>query len=151
MNGIALSLLLLTSGWSTADVVAVQDGDTITIRAETGETRRVRLSRIDAPELAQPHGTTARAELVKLVRRRQVLLVHHGRDRYDRLLADVFVDGQWVNQVMVDCGHAWHYTAYDRSEPIARAQQEARDNRRGLWAAETEPDLPWEWRKKRHR
>ena len=43
----------------TAHVVRIIDGDTIHVRDITGETHRIRLAMIDAPEREQPFGTEA--------------------------------------------------------------------------------------------
>ena len=69
--------------------VHVIDGDTFRYGTE-----RVRLRGIDTPELNEPGGQAARLRLEELLRSGPVRVVPHGRDVYDRLVADVFVDGQ---------------------------------------------------------
>ena len=69
--------------------VHVVDGDTFRYGTE-----RVRLRGIDTPELTEPGGPAARLRLEELVRSGPVRIVPHGRDVYDRVVADVFVDGQ---------------------------------------------------------
>ena len=71
--------------------VHVVDGDTFRYGAE-----RVRLRGIDTPELNEPGGQAARLRLEELLRNGPVHIVPHGRDVYDRTVADVFVDGQNV-------------------------------------------------------
>jgi micrococcal nuclease len=57
-------------------------------------TERVRLRGIDTPELNEPGGQAAWLRLEELLRSGPVRIVPHGQDVYDRLVADVFVDGQ---------------------------------------------------------
>jgi hypothetical protein len=113
---------------------------------------RVRLSEIDAPELAQPYGKTSRLALVAMLDGRVARLVGVDRDRYGRSVADVYVDGASINALMVRRGHAWAYTQYARSLEIIERENEARAEGAGLWALpEAERDPPWEWRAARRR
>jgi hypothetical protein len=50
-----------------------------------------------------------------------------------------------LNEDLLRAGLAWHYTQYDRSEKLAKLEQEARAAKRGLWA-DPNPMPPWEWR-----
>ena len=56
----------LASGVSTevllGTVIAVHDGDTITLKNESGQ-KKIRLAGIDAPELNQPYGVESRGAL----------------------------------------------------------------------------------------
>ena len=81
--------------------VHVVDGDTFRYGAE-----RVRLRSIDTPELNEPGGQAARLRLEELLRRGPVRIVPRGRDVYDRLVADVFVDGQNVAEMLNREGYA---------------------------------------------
>ncbi|MDP1767777.1 MAG: thermonuclease family protein [Nitrospirota bacterium] len=75
--------------------VHVVDGDTFRYGTE-----RVRLRGIDTPELNEPGGQGARLRLIELLRNGPVRIVPHGRDLYDRLVADVFVNGQNVAETL---------------------------------------------------
>ena len=81
--------------------VQVVDGDTFRYGAE-----RIRLRDIDTPELNEPGGQAARLRLEELLRSGPVRIVPRGRDVYDRLVADVFVDGQNVAEVLSREGYA---------------------------------------------
>jgi micrococcal nuclease len=130
---------------TTGKVVSVHDGDTVTVRTDDGQTLKVRLQGIDAPELRQPFGNRSRDELSALVKGKPVTLVEHGRDKYGRTLANVMVDGVDANARQVATGMAWHYERFDKSPGLARAQSTARAARRGLWG-DAAPVAPWEWR-----
>jgi micrococcal nuclease len=81
--------------------VQVVDGDTFRYGAE-----RVRLRGIDTPELNEPGGQSAEQRLEELLRSGPVRIVPRGRDIYDRLVADVFVDGQNVAEMLSREGYA---------------------------------------------
>lgn len=69
-------------------VVGVPDGDTLTIRVD-GESLRVGLDGVDAPELGQPYGKSARRSLVQLCRGKEASVVERGKDEAGRILASV--------------------------------------------------------------
>lgn len=123
-------------------VVGVTDGDTITVR-EGDHTFRVRLRGIDAPEPGQPFEVDARVRLKQLVGGRIVKLELHGRDRDNRVLADVFVGGSWVNGRMVREGYAWYCSQFSKNDTLQQWHQEARSKKRGLWEGRC-PIPPWE-------
>jgi endonuclease YncB( thermonuclease family) len=126
-------------------VVGVSDGDTLTALDESNTKHKVRLHGIDAPEIGQPFGTKSREALGTLTVRKTATLHLHGRDRYGRDLARVEVDGVDVNVALVKDGLAWHYARYDKSPELAKAERDARDAKRGVWA-DTGAVPPWEWR-----
>ena len=47
-------------------VVAVSDGDTVTVRDDKQQTHKIRLAGIDAPETRQPYGDRSRQSLIEL-------------------------------------------------------------------------------------
>jgi endonuclease YncB( thermonuclease family) len=125
-------------------VVAVTDGDTITIRDGTRE-YVVRLRGIDAPETRQPFGEESKGALAKKVFGKAIVAEWRGKDKYGRLVAAVFVDGRCLNREMVAEGWAWHYTKYDSDRQLSDAEQAARGRRLGLWR-QSNPVPPWEFR-----
>lgn len=81
--------------------VQVIDGDTFRYGAE-----RVRLRSIDTPELNEPGGQAARLRLEESIRHGPVHIIPRGRDVYDRLVADVVVDGHNVAEILRKEGYA---------------------------------------------
>ena len=79
---------------STLQVRAV-DGDTIRVGSE-----RIRLRSIDTPEMNEPAGPAAKQRLEELLRSGSLRIVPQGRDVYHRLIADVFVNGQNVADIL---------------------------------------------------
>jgi endonuclease YncB( thermonuclease family) len=128
-------------------VTKVIDGDTIDVELESGPIR-VRLDSIDAPERAQPWGREATEALSRFLRNgtAKVELQVSEQDRYERMVATVYLDGVNVNAWLVADGHAWAYSTYLNDKSIPAVEAEARRLRRGLWRA-NDPVAPWKWRK----
>lgn len=68
-------------------------------------------------------------------------------DRYQRLIAQVYVNGVHVNAAMVRDGMAWCYTPYVKGVWRAPLERVAKADKRGLWA-DASPVAPWEFRVK---
>jgi len=130
-------------------VVGVVDGDTADIRLQSGMIR-VRLHAIDAPERDQPHGATAKKALSSLVFGQDVTVEPIEQDRYDRLVARLWLADLDVNAEMVRQGHAWVYRRYADDPAYCSYEKAARDLGRGLWAMPREQRAaPWEWRRRK--
>lgn len=129
----------------TGRVVGVTDGDTIKVlHAHQSET--VRLLGVDAPEKRQAYGDRARQFTAELAFDRSVTVRSSGRDRNGRLLGEVLLpDGRSLNQELVRAGYAWWFRKYSSDIRLARLEEEARQDRRGLWA-DAAPTAPWEYR-----
>ena len=67
-------------------------------------------------------------------------------DRYGRTVGKVYLDKLYINAKMVKSGYAWFYRKYGKDMILYDVENEARTNRRGLWA-DASPIPPWEWRK----
>lgn len=135
-------------------VVAVQDGDSITVSDAQHQLHKVRLAAIDAPETRQRHGQAAKRYLSALVLNATVTVEHHKFDRYQRKVGTVFKNGQDVNVQLLEAGLAWHYTAYEQEQTqaarrlYAQAANRAQTDGMGLWQT-ADPTPPWEWRRQR--
>ena len=127
------------------DVVRVVDGDTIVVRLD-GTEQSVRLIGIDTPETTKGKnecaGKEATTSLRMLIGGEPVLLIaddtQADRDRYDRLLRYVEVDGQDAGLSLIEHGLAREYT-YRESDPYVRqdryraAHDRARADNEGGW------------------
>lgn len=99
-------------------IVGVVDGDTIRVTCRAGGTTPVRLTGFDTPETFRPEcaserarGRAATRHLSALVAQaEQVDLQVQGKDRYDRTLARLALDGRDVARRMIADGHAVPYT-----------------------------------------
>lgn len=127
-------------------VIDVVDGDTIKVKG--AETKTVRLIGIDTPETKHPSkavqcfGKEATAKLEALLLNKTVTLEKDSSevDRYGRLLRYVYLDGEFVNELMVQEGYAFE-SAYEPDtkyqELFEEAENYAKTNKRGLWNEET--------------
>ena len=97
---------LLAQATYTGRVVAVHDGDTVTVATATGRIK-VRLAGIDSPEVGQKWASQARDFTASLVLNRTVVVESSGSDQYGRVLGDVRVNGVDVNEAVVRQGLAW--------------------------------------------
>ena len=104
-----------------AKVIKVYDGDTITVAAKLPFKKSpiyrfsVRLNGIDSPEIK---GTTkqerdlaikSRDALHNLIFGKIIELKNNGKEKYGRLLSDIYCDDLHVNKWMVEKGYALAY------------------------------------------
>lgn len=129
-GGAAVAKRVVSSG---EKVVAVIDGDSFKI----GGDQTIRLSSLDAPETGNCAADKAKEALTKKILGKKVILHELKTDRYGRIMAMVYVNGQNVNEYMVKNGLALHL--WDRSSQIkalGKANDYARENRLGIFSPE---------------
>lgn len=97
-------------------VVGIVDGGTIDILDSSKKQHRIRYDGIDAPERGQPFGAKAKSMLGDLVFGKNVRVELEGKDRYDRDVGRIFLDGRDVGLAMLEAGMAWQFTKYDQSK-----------------------------------
>jgi endonuclease YncB( thermonuclease family) len=135
-------------------VIAVADGDTITILDSGNKQHRIRLLGIDAPERSQDFGTNAKQHLSDLVFGKQVAVRYDKTDQYRRTLGKVMLDDRDVNREMLRAGLAWHYKYYERDQlsqdrdVYSFEEARARKLGLGLWS-QAGPTPPWDFRRGR--
>ena len=136
-------------------VVEVVDGDTIRVELPSG-IETVRIIGIDTPEVVRPtepeacYGAEASAFAKEALDGQAVTLeldpTQDERDRYDRLLAHVFVGDELYAAEAIAGGYGIHYVYEDPSVHAAEldaAADGARDGGLGIWTAcEGRVDLP---------
>ena len=137
-------------------VVAIADGDTITILDSANTQHRIRLAGIDAPESHQAFGEQSRLSLSEMIFGKEVSVRYQKVDQYGRLVGKISLDGKDINLEQIKAGMAWHYKFYEDEqtpedrELYARAEAEARAARRGLWQ-DPNPTEPYQFRKEEKR
>ena len=151
MRWIAVPLILILAATANADeikgkVVSVADGDTITILDADKIQHKIRLQGIDAPEKGQAFGTKSKERLSEKIGEKEVVVKWKNKDRYGRVLGEIYLGDRHINLEMVQDGLAWHYKQYSKSKELAVAEDEARNAKKGLWV-DKEPEPPWEFRK----
>ena len=121
----------------TGRVVAISDGDTLTLLVPDGASFKqvkVRLGEIDTPESRQPYGNRARQALSDLAFNQQARVVVQDTDRYGRTVGRVYVGGVDVNAEMIRQGAAWAYRQYLKDQSLLKLEADAKAAKRGLWA-----------------
>ncbi len=133
------------------EVRSIYDGDTMTVKCG-GERKKVRLYCIDAPEMKQrPWGKESR-DYLRAITPEQVKVVEHGKDRYGRIIGEVWThDGDDVqenlNLAMVWAGRAVVYPKYCRDDEYYTAEENAAAIGSGVWEKEGDWQRPWNWRR----
>ncbi len=129
-----------------ASVVATIDGDTIDVRLDDGRVERVRILGADTPETkdrrkpVQCFGPEASAYTHARLGGRQVSLETDSevRDKYGRLLAYVYVEGERFDDELLRLGYARVLIIPPNGKyarPMLEAELAARATRHGLWGA----------------
>ena len=136
----------------TVTVERIVDGDTIRIDPAVDDIDEVRLIGIDTPETkdpdcdVQPYGPEALTFTRDELQGEEVgLEFDEDRvDRYDRLLAYVYLDDEMFNETLLEEGYAQVYivSPNDRyEERFEEAQEAAQDEELGIWGlASSEQD-----------
>ena len=127
-------------------VYDVTDGDSIKVINSDKIKFRVRLIGIDAPEINQAFGKRSKQFLIDKILNQKITLDVEGEDKYNRKLANIYFNDEWINLLMVESGHAWHYVKYSDNKYLQGAQDEAKSNKKGLWKNK-EAIPPWKFRK----
>ncbi|MFN4119474.1 thermonuclease family protein [Acidovorax sp.] len=135
-------------------VVAISDGDTLTVRCGSPgayEQVKVRVAAIDAPESRQAFGQKSRQNLARLCFKQRAALQWLDEDSYGRKVANVRCNGTDVAAAQVRAGLAWVYTHYAHDHPhLVPLQQQARASGSGLWS-QKRPLAPWDYRRRHAR
>ncbi|NBD31783.1 MAG: micrococcal nuclease-like nuclease [Cyanobacteria bacterium] len=138
------------SFYPTVDVISVSDGDTITVK-ENRSKYTVRLACIEAPESSQDGGSASTNYLKKFIAAgKTVGLRKVTTDRSGRTVGEIYRNGDSLNLIMVQRGHAVVYDPYldacsDRKQQFLEAEQRAKLSNLHFWS---QPNvMPWEYRR----
>lgn len=136
---------------TTAKVTSIIDGDTIDVQ-QGNRKIRVRLTCVDAPEIAQsPWGTQSATQLRRLLPiGQQVHIREVGKDRDQRTIEEVFVGNRSINLALVEEGAAVVYHEYLKNctatqQQYLMAEQFARSQKLGFWNQDS-PTMLWDFR-----
>lgn len=134
-------------GRVSATVERTVDGDTFIAILEDGSRERVRMLLLDTPETkkegtpVQPFGPEASEYTKKLLGGKQVELEfdEEQRDQYDRMLAYVYLDGDMVNEQLLEQGLA-RVVVYQPNDKyideFRKIQDKAKQEKLGVWSIE---------------
>jgi len=134
-------------------VETVFSGDVLTVIV--GQYRAyVRLAGINAPDPQQAFGKQSQNLLQKLVGNKSVVMRRTGVDNCGRMIVLMWLqdeNGLDISSRLVQQGAAWVYHLYTKNDYLNKLEQQARNNRLGLWSLpEDQRSPPWEWRKQAH-
>ena len=144
----ALFFNMLPSATDGCEVLNIYDGDTMTVQCQGKETK-VRLYCIDAPEMGQtPWGKQSRDHL-RSIAGNTVKLVSIDKDRYGRVVGEVYRGEVNLNLAQVTAGQVAVYDAYCKKPEYFQEEQRATRAKLGIWSAAGIHQTPWEWRKQK--
>lgn len=149
---IAIAIALVNLIWLVQPVQASRavkfyDGDNITV-IQGGIKTKVSLACIDAPELKQAFGNKARKALKSMVDDSDFSLRVFAKDRFGRLVAEVFANDLNVNKALVEQGLAHFYSSYKNGcEGYAEAERQAQLKHLGMWRDGADIELPNQFRR----
>jgi len=116
-------------------VTEVLDGDSFKI----GKGQTVRLLSLDSPETKYCYGDRAKENLERKILGKKVILKELQTDRYGRIMALTYQNGELINEYMIKNGlalHLWDNTNEKTKKILQNANEFARENRLGIFSAE---------------
>ncbi len=99
--------------WVKGRVVAITDGDTLTILTSDQGQHRVRLAGIETPEKRQPFGRVAKDHLSSLVNGQTVTVNYYKRDHYGRIVGKVLTSGTDAGLRQIEAGLASYQSPHN--------------------------------------
>lgn len=129
------------------EIVRVVDGDTVVVKFNDGTTEKVRMLLVDTPESvhptkgAQPFGKEASNYTKKMLAEGKKVTLEIGnpeRDKYNRLLGYIWVDGINFNKKLIEEGYA--RVAYVEPpntkylDEFYEAQERAKSQKSRIWS-----------------
>lgn len=139
---------LLSKPSDECEVTKVYDGDTLTLQCPNqSEPTKVRMYCIDTPEIKQtPWGIQARDHLRSIIGKTvQVKAIE--KDRYGRIVGEVYSGNVNLNLAQVKAGKAAVYRSYCKKSEYELAEKQAQAAKSGIWSQPGLQQTPWEWRK----
>ncbi len=144
---IFLFILIFINFNAAANEVKIIDGDTITIDGE-----KIRFFGIDAPEIDQECkkkgkvikcGLLAKKVLEDIIANNKPKCIKKGKDKYERTIAECFVNDISLSKYLVLNGYAFAYKKYSKQHVYH--EKRAKILKKGLWSMNFE--FPWKFRK----
>jgi len=129
-------IIIFNSNILSAEAIKVVDGDTIHI----GNTK-YRLFGIDAPEISQQCkkdnkiilcGVDAKKMLENKIGKETPKCISQTKDKYNRVVAECFIQSENLSSYMVRSGYAVAYRKY--SSKFVEDEKYAKNNKLGIWS-----------------
>lgn len=150
------SILLISNAFAneyTGTVLSNHDGDTLLVKIGNKK-EKVRLLGVDTAEIAQGYwGSEAQKFTEKTTKGKEIKLETdvQERDKYGRLLAYVYVDNVFINELLVKEGYAQLLTYAPNVkyvDTLKKSQEEAKASSKGIWGKNGLKETPYEFRHK---
>jgi endonuclease YncB( thermonuclease family) len=150
MRWLPIVLLLLPLGLQaqtlSGTVVAITEGDRLTILDARKRQHRVKLAEIDAPDTKQPFGRQSRQSLSSLCFKKAARVEWQANEGNKRHIGHVSCAGIDASAEQVRRGMAWASPRFTKpGSPLYELEAYARIRGVGLWA-DPRPIPPWERR-----
>lgn len=129
-----------------AVVTFVGDGDSVSATRKDGSSLNCRIDSIDAPEVAHPkvgkagqaYGEESKKTLQDMILNQEVTVrvskPATTDKNYGRSLCQIEIEGNNVDKTMLKAGAAWLYRRFNNDPALSALENDARANKRGLWA-----------------
>lgn len=141
----------IVSAKDKVEFVSCVDGDTFKVNLE-GKISSVRLLAVDAPESVHPdgeveyYGVDASDYTCDIISNASVIELEYDEassrvDKYDRVLAWVYVDGELLQKLLVSNGYAevaYLYGEYKYTELLKELEKKAKNEGIGIWDKDRE-------------
>ena len=88
-------------------------------------------------------GILAKMLLIKKIGNATPKCISEGKDIYNRILAECFINGESLSSFLVRNGYAFAYRKY--SKKFIKDEEFAKENKLGIWSMKFE--YPWNFRK----
>lgn len=150
MKNLFLIILFCSSlfyAQTAAKVIAISDGDTITVLLEGNIQKKLRLAEVDCPESGQAFGKNAKQFTSNQVFGKMISFIDTDIDRYGRTIAKVYYDGgKYLSAELIKAGLGWWYYYYSKDKSLEELEKEAQIHKVGLWQ-DPSAIAPWEYRR----
>lgn len=134
---------------TTAKVIKISDGDTITVLLEGNVQKKLRLAEVDSPESGQAFGKNAKNFTSQAVFGKEITFIETDTDRYGRTIAKVYYDNnKYLSEELIRAGLGWWYHHFSDNADLGKLENEAREKKLGLWN-DSRAISPWEYREKK--
>jgi micrococcal nuclease len=133
-------------GAGKAVVTYVGDGDSVSLKRSDGSGINCRIDSIDAPEVAnqkrgkagQAFGEESKRSLEAMILNKEVTVritkPMVADKNYGRALCQIEIEGQNIDKTMLRDGAAWLYRRFNNNPELSALENDAKANKRGLWA-----------------
>ncbi len=150
MKNLFLIILFCSSlfyAQTSAKVIAISDGDTITVLLEGNIQKKLRLAEVDCPESGQAFGKNAKQFTSDQIFGKMISFIDTDIDRYGRTIAKVYYDGgKYLSAELIKAGFGWWYYYYSKDKSLEELEKEAQNHKTGLWK-DPSAIAPWEYRR----